>query len=55
VGARRRPAAAAAEAQVPARGGRTGGNVRLGKVLRVLGNKLGRLAGGESEASPHQR
>jgi hypothetical protein len=31
-----------------ARGGRTGGNVWLGKVLRVLGNKLERLAVGES-------
>jgi hypothetical protein len=48
VGARRRAAAAATAARAPARGGRTGGNVRLGKVLRVLWNKLGRLAGGES-------
>jgi hypothetical protein len=48
VGAWRRPAAAAAAARAPARGGRTGGNVRLGKVLRILGNKLGRLAGDES-------
>jgi hypothetical protein len=48
VGARRRPAAAAAAARAPARGGCTGGIVRLGKVLLVLGNKLGRLADGES-------
>jgi hypothetical protein len=48
VGSRRWPAVAAAAARAPARGGRTGGNVRLGKVLRVLGNKLGRLVGGES-------
>jgi hypothetical protein len=48
VGARRRPAAAAAAARAPVWGGRTGVNVRLGKVLRVLGNKLGRLAGDES-------
>jgi hypothetical protein len=48
VGARQWPAAAAAAAQASARGGRTGGNVQLGKVLRVLGNKSGRLAGGES-------
>jgi hypothetical protein len=47
VGARRWPVAAAAAARVPARGGRTDGKVRLGKVLRVLGNTLGRLAGGE--------
>jgi hypothetical protein len=48
VGARRRLAAAAATARAPVRGGRMGGNVRRGKVLRVLGNKLGRLADGES-------
>jgi hypothetical protein len=39
---------AAAAARVPATGGRTDGKLWLGKVLQVLGNKLGRLAGGES-------
>jgi hypothetical protein len=33
---------------VPARGGRTDGNVWLGEVLRVLGKRVGWLAGGES-------
>jgi hypothetical protein len=47
VGTRRWSAAAAAAARVSARGGRTDGKVRLGKVLRVLGNMLERLAGGE--------
>jgi hypothetical protein len=48
VGAQRCLAAAAAAARVPARGGRTDGKVWLGMVLRVLGNKLGRLADSES-------
>jgi hypothetical protein len=47
VGARRWLAAAAAAARVSAKGGRTDGKVRLGNVLRVLGNTLERLAGGE--------
>jgi hypothetical protein len=40
VGARRWPAVAAAAGQVPARGVRTGGNVRLAEVLQVLGDVL---------------
>jgi hypothetical protein len=40
VGARRWPAVAAAVGQVPARGVRTGGNVRLAEVLGVLGDVL---------------
>jgi hypothetical protein len=47
VGARRWPAVAAAAGRVPARGLRTDGNVRLVEVLRVLGDVLDELTGGE--------
>jgi hypothetical protein len=40
VGARRWPAVAAAAGRFPVRGVRTGGNVRLAEVLRVLGDAL---------------
>jgi hypothetical protein len=51
VGVRRWPAAAAAAARGSGEEKRTDDNMRLGEVLRVLGERVGRSAGGGSERS----
>jgi hypothetical protein len=51
VGVRRWPAAAAAAARGSGEEGRTDDNMRPGEVLRVLGERVERSAGGGSERS----
>jgi hypothetical protein len=52
MGARRRPAAVAATARAPARGGRKGGEAQRGEVLRAPRNLLTRVvARGRSEVT----